>query len=514
MSEYRLYNNLILSPKASHGDAVAEAKRLLRLPRDTEGYVYRESLDCRRGTVKKVFSVALNCDDERLNPIRKYDFVPNGEPDTSKVPYIVGMGPCGIFCALTLLEYGIRPVIIDRGSRVEKRVADVEGFFGGAALNSESNVQYGEGGAGTFSDGKLNTGINDPRSRKVLETYVRFGADPDILYKAKPHIGTDVLRKISVNIREYILSKGGKMLFDTKLDDIVVSDGRIKGIICGCDKYDVDELVLATGNGAFDVYSMMLRHGVKTEVKPVSVGIRQEHLQSDIDAVKYGKLAGAPYLDAANYSFSTHLPNGMGLYTFCMCPGGYVVNSSSSTDGVVTNGMSYRGRDGKNANAALLVSFTPKSESDAMKVCRGIEAAGMKVGQGRTPVCTYEMLLNGYETSDKKFGKILPTVRPEGCFGDFSKVFPKDIYSALQTAAASFSTGFFGGRSFEKPVFTAPETRTSAPMRIVRDESGNSASVKGLYPCGEGAGYAGGIVSSAVDGIRIAEKIINSKDGQ
>ncbi len=511
MSEYKLYNNLIMSYKASHGDAVAEAKRLLRLPSSTEGYVYRESLDCRRGNVKKVFSVALKAEDSRLKDIKEYSFIPDITPDTSKTPYIIGMGPCGIFCALTLIEHGIKPVIIDRGSRVEKRVADVEGFFGGGKLDPESNVQYGEGGAGTFSDGKLNTGINDPRSRKVLETYVKFGAAPDILYKAKPHIGTDVLRKVAVNIREYILSKGGKMLFDTRLDDIIAEEGQIKGIICGNDRYDVDELVLATGNGAFDVYSMMLRHGVKTEPKPVSVGIRQEHLQSDVNRAKYGKYADSGLLEAANYSFSSHLPNGMGLYTFCMCPGGYVVNSSSAEDGVVTNGMSYRDRDGVNANSALLISFTPKDEREAMAVCRGIESSAHKVGQGRTPISTYKMLLEGFDTSDKKLGRVLPTVRPEGVFGDFSKVFPKEVYSALQIAAKRFSDGFFGDKGFEPPVFTAPETRTSAPMRIVRDENYSSPSLKGLYPCGEGAGYAGGIVSSAVDGIRIAEKIINSK---
>jgi uncharacterized FAD-dependent dehydrogenase len=194
-----------------------------------------------------------------------------------------------------------------------------------------------------------------------------------------------------------------------------------------------------------------------------------------------------------------------------MCPGGYVVNSSSSSDGVVTNGMSYRDRDGVNANSALLVSFVPKNERDAMDVCRGIESAAYRVGQGRTPITTYKMLLDGFDSSDKKLGKVIPTVRPEGCFGDFSQVFPKDVYSALQIAVKRFTDGFFGDRAFEFPVFTAPETRTSAPMRIVRDENYSSPSLKGLYPCGEGAGYAGGIVSSAVDGIRIAEKIINSR---
>lgn len=504
MSEYRLLNNIVLPPQASADDAVAEAIRILNLPRSTEGYLYRESLDCRHG-VKKVFSVALRTDDDRLKPITEYEFVPSNPIDPTRSPYIIGMGPAGIFCALTLLEYGIRPVLIDRGSQVEKRVNDVEDFFAGNRLNVNSNVQYGEGGAGTFSDGKLNTGINDPRSRKVLQTYVRFGADPDILIKAKPHIGTDVLRKIAVNIREYILAQGGKMLFDTRLDDIRIRNGKIEGIQCGKDFYPTDEVVLATGNGAFDVYSMLLSHGVKTESKAISVGIRQEHLQSDVDHAKYGNLAGSPFLEPAYYSFSYSVH---GIYTFCMCPGGMVVNSSSSEDGVVTNGMSFRSRNGKNANSALLVSYQPKNEMEAMSFCREIEAAARKEGNGVTPVCTYDSLMNGYRNSIKEFEKVQPTVLPQGVPGDFEKIFPKNIMDSLREGVFRFHRGFFGKVPFAEPVYTAPETRTSAPMRILRNEHGVSLSVDGLYPCGEGAGYAGGIVSSAVDGIRTAECLL------
>lgn len=518
---FRLVNNIILPIEASHNDAIKEAFRICSQPFSDTAYVYRESLDCRHNRVKKVFSVALESDNSNLKEIVPYSFELPFEPDTSMTPYIIGMGPAGVFCALSLLEYGIKPVIIERGGHVEERVNAVNGSFLTGIINEESNVQFGEGGAGTFSDGKLNTGIGDPRSRKVLETYVKFGADKDILYKARPHIGTDVLRKIAVNIRNYLENNGVKILFNTKLEDIIIDNGKVKGIVCNGNRTDTDMVVLATGNGAFDVYDLILKKGISTERKAMSVGVRQEFLQSDIDRAVYGKYASSPYLEPASYQFAYHYVNDVydserfgekiGLYTFCMCPGGTVINSASSNGQIVTNGMSNKARDGKNANSALLVSFTPKNEKEAIEYCRNIERISYDKGEGHAPVCTLSSLLGLDRMSVVSSKTVQPTVLPKGRNVDFDDIFPSDIRKLLKIAATRFISTMLHDRYSLEPVFTAPETRTSAPMRIKRGEDGCSLNTKGLFPCGEGAGYAGGIVSSAVDGIRIAEKILMFK---
>jgi len=433
------------------------------------------------------------------------------ESDFYKRPIIVGFGPAGMFAALTLARAGAKPLVIERGSCVEKRSAQIDSFFKGESLNTESNVQFGEGGAGTFSDGKLTTGIKNPRCRVVIETLYEMGADKKILYEAKPHIGTDVLVNVVRNIRNEIISLGGEILFDTKLENIKLFQGEICEILANGKSYECDKVIIATGHSARDTYKMLLANDIAMEQRPFAVGVRVEHLQSDINKALYGDFWDSEYLGAADYKMAVHLENGRGVYTFCMCPGGEVINASSENDGIAVNGMSYSSRDGENANSALLVGVEPGDfpSSDLLAGCalqEKIEKAAFSAHSGSVPITTVGNLVFGEEF---KIGKVKPTVKPRYEFSDFSEIFPDFIVQSLKEGIIKFGQKIKGFDD-KSAILTAPETRSSAPVRILRNEGYESVSLKGLYPCGEGAGYAGGIVSAAVDGMVIAEKIIET----
>lgn len=426
-------------------------------------------------------------------------------------PVVVGFGPAGMFAGLTLSRAGLRPVIIERGKAVEERARDVERFWSGGELNEESNVQFGEGGAGTFSDGKLNTGIKDVRCRAVLEDFVRFGAPEDILINAKPHIGTDILPAVVKRLREEIISLGGEVRFETRLENIITENGAVCGIEAGGERIECNRLILACGHSARDTFELLRKIGIALERKPFSVGVRIEHLQSDINRALYGRAAGHPALGAADYKLAVHLKNGRGVYTFCMCPGGSVINAASESGHIAVNGMSGSRRDGKNANSAVLVGVEPGDfPGDGVlagcELQRKIEAAAFCAAGGAVPVTTVGEFL-GKGLADG--AAVEPTVRPKAAPADFSEIFPDFIIESLKAGLPELDKKLPGFAN-AGAVLTAPETRSSSPVRITRNGDGQSVSAAGLFPCGEGAGYAGGITSAAVDGIRAAEAVICS----
>lgn len=485
--------------------------------------IYRTSLDARnRSNIHFVHTVYAELDDEEAEkrlcgeyPSLKYiensgiSPVISSERRGGRV-VVTGFGPAGMFCGLTLAEYGYKPIILERGDRVGNRTKKVSDFWNGGEPDENSNVQFGEGGAGTFSDGKLTTRIKDPLCRYVLERLRGFGAPEEILFKAKPHVGTDNLRGIVKNIRERIISLGGEIRFLTALEDMKISGGKVVSVRAKGDEIPVSALVLAVGHSARDTFEMLACRGVFMEAKPFSVGARIEHRQEAVDYSLYGKHAGNPLLPKGEYQLSWRDGSGRGCYTFCMCPGGVVVPSSSEAGGVVTNGMSEFARDGENANAAVVVSVTPgdfgKSPLDGVEFARKIERnAFAKTGSYKAPAATVGELLNG--------GRFSKTVEPSYCRGveycGFSGIFPDLVTETMRAGLRSFGGKMECFRDMGA-VLTAPETRTSSPVKIPRTESGTSVSASNLYPCGEGAGYAGGIMSSAVDGIRTALKIMES----
>ncbi len=434
-------------------------------------------------------------------------------------PIIIGSGPAGLFAAITFCKAGIPPIIIEKGQTVDERTKSVESFWNGKKLNPNSNVQFGEGGAGTFSDGKLNTGIKDIRCRTVLETFFEFGANEDILIKAKPHIGTDVLQKVVKNIRKEIEALGGKYLFETEFLKPIIKNDKLTAILCkdknGEFELECENLILAIGNSARETYKTLWDSGVNITPKPFSIGVRIEHLQENINTAQYGDNY-PKILPAAEYKLATHLKNGRGVYTFCMCPGGVVVNSASEENTYVTNGMSYQSRSGVNANSALLVGA---NESDFNQLSNGTpfgalclqqqieKAAFDETGGKGLPFQTVGSFLGNTKNSIIK--SVTPTALPSVCEADFDKIFPEYVTSSLKEALIIFDKKI-KGFACDDAILTAPETRSSAPVRIVRNEE-FMCNLNGIYPCGEGAGYAGGITSSAVDGIRCAEKVIESK---
>lgn len=433
-------------------------------------------------------------------------------------PLVVGAGPAGLFAALILARGGANPILIEQGCDVDKRTEDVNNFWLTGKLNTKSNVQFGEGGAGTFSDGKLNTGTKDIRQRKVLEEFAAHGAPDEILYNAKPHIGTDKLKITVKNIREEIISLGGTVLFETKLIGINLESGRIRSAIIKSNNnthsVETDSIILAIGHSSRDTFEMLDKMKLAIEPKPFSVGVRIEHIREKIDKAQYGNFAGKGKLGAASYKLNAHLENGRGVYTFCMCPGGKVVNASSEQGRLVTNGMSEFARNETNSNSALLVGVNPddfsgNSPLKGMHFQQSLEEKAFKLGGENysAPVQRAADFLKGQKSTNP--GEVMPSIgRYE--FTDINGLFPDFINESLKAGIKSLGkklSGFDDGDA----VLTAVESRSSSPIRILRNnDTFESVSLNGLYPCGEGAGYAGGIISAAVDGIKCAEKILEN----
>lgn len=528
-----ILNDVILPPDGGEAEACALAeKRLRENGLSASGTsVYRCAVDARRrNNVRLVWSVRVRTEDPlpageeekkallaRLHANEGgafYDLsrFPERETPPEGPPLIVGMGPAGLFAALLLAKKGMRPVLLERGGTVRERIAARDAFYRTGRLDPDCNVQFGAGGAGTFSDGKLVTRVNDPRCRFVLEELCSLGAPREILSRARPHVGTDRLPALIERAAERIAALGGRILYHTALTGFFVSDGRVTAARTTGGEIPCSSLVLACGHSARDVYSFLPRWGVPLEVKPFSVGVRIEHTAAEIDRAMYGPLAGHPALGHAEYNLS-HRVDGRGVYTFCMCPGGEVVAAATEEGGVVTNGMSPFARDGVNSNAAVAVSVFPSdcggTPEGAIAFQRELERRAFTLGGGGyfAPVSTVVDLMRGL--SGTAPSRVRPTYMGGRCrAADLGALFPSFVTRALRGGLAAFG-GTLAGFDVPDAVLTAAETRTSAPLRIPRDpETLASPALSNLYPCGEGAGYAGGITSAAADGLRVAEKIL------
>lgn len=490
-------------------------------------HIRRKSVDARkRGGVFFVYTVdveitadedTLAAKNQQVSIAPSMDYIAPPSKSSDLRPVIIGTGPCGLFTGLILAEAGMRPLLLERGKPAKQRVKDVAAFWKDGSLDKNSNVQFGEGGAGTFSDGKLTTQIKDKhnRCRKVLNELVAAGAADEILHLAKPHIGTDVLVKVVTNIREKIVALGGEVRFESHVTAILVEDSKVKGVtIASGEDIDTDTVVAAIGHSARDTFQMLYDKGVTCEQKPFSIGARIEHSQSLIDKTQYGKYADSSELGHADYKLVHHCPNGRGVYTFCMCPGGSVIAASSQPETIVTNGMSTFSRSNPNANSALLVGVTPADFKSSHPLAgiefqRKWETAAFKLAGSNynAPAQRLEDFLNGAPSTGH--GKIKPTYLPAVTYCDISQCLPAFAIDAMRTAIPYLDKklrGFADGDA----ILTAPETRSSSPVRITRNETYQSVSTAGLYPAGEGAGYAGGIMSAAVDGIKVAESILQA----
>lgn len=439
-----------------------------------------------------------------------YQFPSSGTEHLAHRPVIIGSGPAGLFCGLLLARHGYRPLLLERGADVDTRREKVDAFWNGEALDLRSNVQFGEGGAGTFSDGKLNTLVKDPfgRNQLVMEILHEFGADPEILYQSKPHIGTDVLSGIVKRIREEIIRLGGEVRFCCQVTDLCMEDGRIQAVVTE-DKEQIaaEAVILAIGHSARDTFEMLLKRNVPMDQKSFAVGLRIQHLQSMINQSQYGR-EKAGKLGAASYKLTSQTSSGRGVYSFCMCPGGYVVNASSEEGRLAVNGMSYHDRAGVNANSALIVTVTPDDFPDdsplgGVAFQRELERLAYHAADGQVPVQLYGDFKRN-EVS-KELGEIVPQIKGAWSFSNLRNVLPEALSQALLEAMEHFD-GMIHGFAREDAVFAGIESRTSSPVRIWRNEAFESE-IRGLYPCGEGAGYAGGITSAAMDGIKAAEAI-------
>ena len=483
--------------------------------------IVRRSVDARKKPdVKIIYTIDVTVDGNEKRTLKQsgckratiapisYYKAPKNIPNPGKRPVIVGFGPAGMFAGLILAMAGWKPLILERGEDAASRHEKVQKFFETGELNTRSNVQFGEGGAGTFSDGKLNTGVNNPRIGWILEQFVKAGAREDILYDAKPHVGTDVLLNVVQNIRKRILSLGGEVRFNTQVTGIRVENGALTGLkLENGDVIDCDSAVFAIGHSARDTFEMLDALGVPMEPKPFAMGVRIEHKQTLVDVSQYGDIN--PVLPPADYKLVEHLENAT-VYTFCMCPGGHVVAAASEEGRIVTNGMSNADRDGENANAALLVTVNPvdfpyEGTLGGMKWQREIEEKAYRVsGSYRAPAQLVGDFLAGKPSSGA--GEVAPTYRPGVHWCDLHDVLPDRITASIAEALPKLDQKLKGFASHDA-VMTAPETRSSSPVRILRDDTRQSQ-IRGLYPTGEGAGYAGGIMSAAIDGIMTAEAIL------
>ena len=498
--------------------------RILKCGEDTFSYeIVRQSLDARHKDDKKfVYTVDVSTPAEKkllrknrdknvtFFEKKEYCFPKSGEEILKNPPVVVGSGPAGLFCAWYLARAGYRPLVLERGQEAQKRKETVDRFWKDGILDPESNVQFGEGGAGTFSDGKLNTLVKDPngRNHEVLKRFVEAGAPQEIVYQQKPHLGTDVLIGIVETMRHQIEEMGGAFRFESKVTDLCMEKGRLCAVeINDKEKIPAEVCVLALGHSARDTFSMLHRRGIFMQPKSFAVGLRMEHPQKMINMDLYGEEENK-VLGAASYKVTYTCENGRGIYSFCMCPGGYVVNASSEAGMLAVNGMSYQARDSQNANSALIVTVSPEDfpEEGALggiAFQRNLEKSAWELGKGRIPV----QLFGDFKEHRKsmEFGEVMPQMKGAYVLADVRSILPKVIGDSIEEGVTAFGRKIKG---FDRPdaLLSGIESRTSSPVRIVRDKQG-CANIEGIYPCGEGAGYAGGITSAAMDGIKIAEFI-------
>lgn len=503
------------------------AKALRVSPQKLESYkIVKKSIDARKNEIKYIYTVdailRLSAKEKEEYFISKsknpnvaaskeehYSFSPDGTQSLPHRPIVVGTGPAGLFSAYLLAKHGYQPLVIERGEEVRKRVASVEQFWSNGSLKPESNVQFGEGGAGTFSDGKLNTLVKDAnnRYRLVMETFVSCGAPSEILYLNKPHIGTDQLRNVVENMRKEIIRFGGEVRFDTKLTGLVTDKGSLKAVILdNKEQIPCEVLILAIGHSARDTFSMLNSHGLYLSPKPFAVGLRIEHKQSMISQAQYG--SRYQELPPADYKLTHQTKDGRGVYTFCMCPGGFVVNASSEQGYLAVNGMSNYLRNEENANSAIVVTVQPEDFGlmdplAGVAFQRKLEQAAYQAGKGAVPIQLFGDLLKNRDSVT--IGKVTPNIKGAYRLTNLSSCLPGNIMEALKEGILAFDQKIKGFAD-EESVLTGVESRTSSPVRIHRDER-FEANIKGIYPCGEGAGYAGGITSAAIDGIKVFEAI-------
>ena len=519
---------LKLEPNHSEQELLQKIAKTLRISvSDVKGYhIKKKSIDARK---KPMLQFVYTVDVEVVNEAevlkrqkgsqitiakdKVYEFPKPGTQIMRHRPIIIGSGPAGLFCAYLLAEHGYKPIVFERGASVEERQKDIEKFWETGVLNTNSNVQFGEGGAGTFSDGKLNTGVKDPvgRNRKVLETFVENGAPEEILYLNKPHIGTDILISVVKNMRDRIISLGGEVHFHSQMTDFELEKDELKSVTILSDGKEIsipaETLVLAIGHSARDTFTMLYKKGIPMNAKAFAIGVRVEHPQKQIDDSQYDE--NCPYeLPSADYKVVTNLENGRGVYSFCMCPGGYVVNASSEEGLLAVNGMSYHARNGENANSAIVVTVSPEDYGaehplNGMYFQQDLEKKAFQEGKGLVPVQRFEDYC--MNRASDQLGKILPQIKGNYQLANVRAIFPEEIANSIELGIKSFDKQIHGFADNDV-VLSGVESRTSSPIRILRDEEYKIENT-GIYPCGEGAGYAGGITSAAIDGIKIAETI-------
>lgn len=517
-------NQIKLRPEENEALVFEKAKKKLKV--DSSQVILmeisRKSIDARKkDDIKVVYSVDVQLKNEAshmkkikdrnilLVQKKSYNYIPTGKKSLKHRPIIIGSGPAGLFCALYLAKNNFSPIVLERGESIENRTTTVEKFWKDNILDTESNAQFGEGGAGTFSDGKLNTAVNDKygRNTEVLKTFVRYGAPDSILYESKPHIGTDLLKEIIVNIRKEIERLGGSVFFRSKVTDLKIEQNQLIAVeINEKEILPCDCAVLAIGHSARDTFEMLEHKNIQMQAKPFAIGVRVQHPQAMINKSQYGeKYANA--FGAASYKVTAKASDGKGVYSFCMCPGGYVVNASSEQNRIAVNGMSYHNRKGENANSAIIVTVTPDDYGnhtlDGMYFQRELEQRAYNEGKGKIPVQLFRDFLENQISSS--FQEVKPAIKGQYAFANLRKVLPdfmsKDLIEGMHKFGKQIQ-GFDRGDC----ILAGIESRTSSPVRIIRDETFMS-NIKGLYPCGEGAGYAGGITSAAMDGLKVYEAI-------